>query len=146
MPLKTQRSAPKKAFLIPEIGGIKNGKEFVLKPISKYYFELQLQMLASELTFNILVVWTTKGIFTVEVPYNPSFLFNVCAKLEKVWNSQVLSFMMAEIFRTVFAGISISLFLYFSNANIWQGVLVTKTDHYSKTLLSKLSSCRKYWY
>ena len=53
MPLKTQRSAPKKAFLIPEIGGIKNGKEFVLKPISKYYFELQLQMFPSELTFNI---------------------------------------------------------------------------------------------
>ena len=53
MPLKTQRSAPKKAFLIPEISGIKNGKEFVLKPISKYYFELQLQMFASELTFNI---------------------------------------------------------------------------------------------
>ena len=35
-------------------------------------------------------MWTTKGIFTVEVPYNPSFMFNVCAKLEKFWNSQVL--------------------------------------------------------
>ena len=106
-PWKHRDLHPKEAFLTPEIGGIKNGKEFALKPTSKYYFQLQLQMFVSELSFNILVVWTTKGIFTVEVPYNPSFMCNVCTNLEKFWNSQVLPFMMAEISRTVFPGICI---------------------------------------
>ena len=46
------------------------------------------------------VVWTRKGIFTVEVPYNPSFMSNVCAKLERFWTSQVVPFMMAEVSRT----------------------------------------------
>jgi len=29
MPLEKQRSTPKRSFPMPEIGGIKNGKEFV---------------------------------------------------------------------------------------------------------------------
>ena len=126
-PWKHRDLHPKEAFLTPEIGGINNGKEFALKPSSKYYFQLQLQMFVSELTFNILVVWTTKGIFTVEVPYNPSFTFNVCLKLEKFWNSQVLPFMMAEISRTVFPGIYISFFLYFFKWNISQCVIWSQT-------------------
>lgn len=84
--------------------GSKMEKKFALKPSSHYHFQLQLHMFVSELTFNFLVVWTTKGIFTVEVPYNPSFMFDSCAKLEKVWKSQVLPFTMAEITRTVFPG------------------------------------------
>jgi len=70
-------------------------------------------MFVSELTINVLVVWTTKGIFTVEVPYNPSLIFNVCAKLEKFWNLQVLPFMIAEISRTVFPGICLDFSLFF---------------------------------
>ena len=99
--------------LTPEIGGIKNGNDFALKPTSQYYFQLQLQMFVSELNLNILVVWMKKGIFTVEVPYNPSFMINVCTKLEKFWNSQVLPFMMTEISRTVFPGIRINFSLSF---------------------------------
>ena len=91
-PWKHRYLHPKEAFLTPEIGGIKNGEEFALTPNSRYYFQLQLQMFVSELAVNVLVVWTTKGIFTVEVSYNPSFIFNVCAKLEKFWNLQVLPF------------------------------------------------------
>ena len=113
MPLETQRPAPKRSFP-NSIGGIKNGEEFALKPTSQYYFQLQLQMFVSELAFNVLVVWTTKGIFTVEVPYNPSFMLNVCAKLEKFWKIQVLPFLMAEISRTVFQGIIID-FLFVQN-------------------------------
>jgi len=59
----------------------------------------------------VLIVRTTKGIFTVEVPYNPSFMFNVCAKLEKFSNSQVL--VMAEISRKEFPGIHIHFSLFF---------------------------------
>jgi len=114
-PWKHRGLHPKDGFLTPEIGSIKSEKEFALKPSSKYYFQIQLQMFVSELTFNILVVWTTKGIFTVEVPYNPGFMFNVCTKLEKFWNSQVLPFMTAEISGTVFPGNCVSFFLSFSN-------------------------------
>ena len=113
-PWKHRDLHPKEAFLTPEIGGIKNGEEFTLKPTSQYYFQLQLQMFVSELAFNVLVVWTTKGIFNVEVPYNPSFMLNVCAKLEKFWKIQVLPFLMAEISRTVFQGIIID-FLFVQN-------------------------------
>ena len=91
-------------------------KKFALKPSSHYHFQLELHMFVSELTFNFLVVWTTKGIFTVEVPYNPNFMFDSCAKLEKVWKSQVLPFTMAEMTRTVFPGISIGFSLCFLNA------------------------------
>jgi len=73
----------------------------------------QLMIFVSELLFNILVVWTTKGIFSVEVPYNPPFMFNVCAKLGKLWNSQVLPFRIVEISRTVFPGICIDFFNIF---------------------------------
>ena len=103
-PWKHRDLHPKEAFLTPEIGGIRNGNEFALKPTSKYYFQLQLEMFVSELILNVLVVWTRKGIFTVEVPYNLSFMSNVCFKLEKFWISQVLPFMMIEVSRTVFPG------------------------------------------
>ena len=103
-PWKHRDLHPKQAFPTPEIGGIKNGNEFALKPTSQYYFQVQLQMLVSELTSCIFVVWTNKGIFTVEVPYNPGFMTNVCAKLEKFWTSQVLPFMMTEGSQTVLPG------------------------------------------
>ncbi|KAL9977617.1 hypothetical protein ACROYT_G015041 [Oculina patagonica] len=101
-PWKHRDLHQKEAFLTPEISGIRNGNEFALKPSSKYYFQLQLEMFVSELILNVLVVWTRKGIFTVEVPYNPSFMSNVCFKLEKYWISQVLPFMMIEVSKTVF--------------------------------------------
>ena len=54
-------------------------------------------MFVSGLTLCIFVVWTNKGIFTVEVPCDPSFMSIVCAKLEKFWTSQVLPFLISEV-------------------------------------------------
>lgn len=116
MPLETQRPAPKRSFPNPRNWwDQKWKKKFALKPSSHYHFQLELHMFVSELTFNVLVVWTTKGIFTVEVPYNPSFMFDSCAKLKNFWKSQV-PFTMAEITRTVFPGISVGFSLFFLNA------------------------------
>ena len=103
-PWKHRDLDPKQAFLTPEIGGIKNGNSFALKSTSQYYFQVQLQMFVSELTLCNFVVWTKKGIFTVEVPYNPSFMSNVCVQLEKFWTSQVLPFKMTEASGTVLPG------------------------------------------
>ena len=104
---------PKETFLTPEIGGIKNGNEFALKRTSQYYLQLQLQMFVSELRFNIFVVWTKTGIFTLEVRYNPSFISKVCSKLEKFWTGQVLPFMITEVSRTVLPGMCIDFSLFF---------------------------------
>ena len=103
-PWKHRDLHPKQAFLTPEIGRIQNGKKFALKSTSNYYFQVQLQMFVSGLTLCIFVVWTNKGIFTVEVPCDPSFMSIVCAKLEKFWTSQVLPFLISEVSMTSFPG------------------------------------------
>ena len=112
-PWKHRDLHPKEAFLTPEIGGVKNGIEFALKPTSKCYFQVQLQMFVSGLTLAILVVWTKKGIFVAEVPYNPSFMSRLCEKLEKFWVTKVLPFMMTEVSGTVLPGTCTVLFSYF---------------------------------
>ena len=84
-PWKHRDMHPKEAFLTPEIGGTVSKNGFALKP-SEYYFQLQLQMFqVSELSLSILVVWTKQGVFTVEVPFNASFMTEVCSKLEMFW-------------------------------------------------------------
>ena len=105
-PLETQGSAPKTSLLNPRIQNknIQNGKKFALKSTSNYYFQVQLQMFVRGLTLCIFVVWTNKRIFTVEVPYDPSFMSVVCAKLEKFWTSQVLPFLISEVFTTSLPG------------------------------------------
>ena len=95
-PWKHRDLHPKQALLTPEIGGIQNGNNFLLKPTSNYYFQVQLQMFVSRLTMCTFVVWTNKGIFTVEVPCDPGFMAVVCTKLEKFWTSQVLPFLISE--------------------------------------------------
>ena len=77
-PWKHRDMGPKRAFLIPEIGGVVSEKVFALKPSSHDYFQLQLQMFVSELSLNILVVWTKQGVFAVDVPLNPSFMTKTC--------------------------------------------------------------------
>ena len=96
---------PKEAFLTPEIGGTVSKNGFALKP-SEYYFQLQLQMFqVSELSLSILVVWTKQGVFTVEVPFNASFMTEVCSKLEMFWFQQILPFMMNTlVYTTSFPG------------------------------------------
>ena len=103
-PWKHRDLHPKEAFLTPEIGGIQNGNKFALKSTSNYYFQVQLQMFVSGLTLCIFVVWTNKGIFTVDVPYDPSFMSVVCAKLEKFWTSQVLPFLITDVSTTSLPG------------------------------------------
>ena len=103
-PWKHRDLHPKQAFLTLEIGGIQNGNKFALKYTSNYYFQVQLQMFVSGLTLCIFVVWTNKGIFTVEVPYDYSFMSSVFAKLEKFWTSQVLPFLITEVSTTSLQG------------------------------------------
>ena len=97
---------PTEAFLIPENGGIVSENGFALKPSSQYYFQLQLQMFVSELFLNSLVVWKKEGFLIVEVPFNPSFMTNVCSKLEMFWFQQILTFMMNNLVCTaIFLGV-----------------------------------------
>ena len=85
-PWKHRDMHPKEAFLTPEIGGTVSQNGFALKPSSQFYFQLQLQMFqVSEPSLSILVVWTKQGVFTVEVPFNASFMTEVCSKLEMFW-------------------------------------------------------------
>ncbi|XP_067048081.1 uncharacterized protein [Acropora muricata] len=94
-PWKHRDLHPKQAFLTPGICGIQNGNNVVLKSTSNYYSQVQLQMFVSELTMCTFVVWTNKGIFTVEVLCDPGFMSVVCTKLEKFWTSQVLPFLIS---------------------------------------------------
>lgn len=103
-PWKHRDLHPKEAFLTPEIGGIQKGNNFALKSSSNYYFQVQFQMFVSGLTLCTFVVWTNQGIFTVDVPYDPSFMSVVCAKLEKFWTSQVLPFLLSEVSMTSLPG------------------------------------------
>ena len=89
------------AFLDPEIGGIVGENGFAQKPSSQYYFQLQLQMFVSELSLIILVVWTKQGVFTVELPFNPSFMTKVCFKLDMFWSQQILLIMMNNLVSTI---------------------------------------------
>ena len=65
---------------------------FFLKSTSNNYFQVQLQMFPSGLTTCTFVVWTNKGILTVEVLCDPGFMCPVCFKLEQFWTSQPLPF------------------------------------------------------
>ena len=79
---------PKEVCLTPKIGDIVSENGFTLKPSSQFYFQLQLQMLVSELPLNVWVVWTEQGVFTFEVPFNPNFMTKVCL----LWNVSTQKF------------------------------------------------------
>ena len=51
---------------------------------------MQIQMFVLELLSCDFVVWTTKGIFSVEVPYGKMFLTSLLKTLEKFWLLQVV--------------------------------------------------------
>ena len=78
---------PKQAFLTPEIGGIQNGNKFAFKCSLNYYFQVKLQMFVSSLTWCIFVVWTNKGIFTVEVQMYPVTQPSWCPLSVQSWRS-----------------------------------------------------------
>lgn len=87
----------KEAFLTPEIGGTQVAGHFQLKVSSKYYHQVQMQMFVMCLLSCDFVVWTTKGILVVQIPYNSGFMNAVLIKLEKFWISQIFPLLMTEV-------------------------------------------------
>lgn len=53
-----------------------------------------MQMFVLGLKLCEFVVWTKKGITTMQVPHDSKFTKTVCAKLEKFWISQVVPLML----------------------------------------------------
>jgi hypothetical protein len=88
---------PKEAFLTKEIGGCEIGNTFRLKRDAKYFYQIQMQMFVLGLKSCDLVVWTTKGIKNIEIPYESTFMETVCIKLEKFWISQVVPLMLPAV-------------------------------------------------
>jgi len=99
-PRKHRDLHPKQTFLTPKICASQNGNNGAIKLTSNYYIQFQLQMFVSRLTLRTFVGWTNKAIFTVEVPCEPSFMSDVCAKLEKFWTSLILPFLISEVATT----------------------------------------------
>ena len=94
-PFKHRLLDPKEGFLTPEIGGIKVGR-FQLKSGTQYYHQVQIQMYVLELLSCVFVIWTSKGIFSVEVPYDKMFVNSSLITLQKFWLLQVVSLLMEE--------------------------------------------------
>ena len=86
--------SPKEAFLTKEIGGQQIGNKLQLKRDAKYFYQIQMQMFVLGLKLCEFVVWTKKGITTIQVPHDSTFTKTVCAKLEKFWISQVVPLML----------------------------------------------------
>ena len=103
-PLETQGSALKTSLLNPRKWSYSKCK----KVCTKIYFKLLLSSSASNVCKGPHLVHLccvdNKRIFTVEVPYDPSFMSVVCAKLEKFWTSQVLPFLISDVFTTSLPG------------------------------------------
>ena len=96
-PWKHRYLSAKEAFLSPEIGGQKIRNDYSLKSQSQYHFQIQLQMLVTGLTLCDFVVWTTKGLFSVAVPFDGSFVDTVVDKLQRFWLLHVLPSMLQEL-------------------------------------------------
>ena len=95
-PWKHRTLPPKEAFLTPELGGQQIGNVFSLKSTSGYFYQVQLQMFVHNLQLCHFVVWTTLGVFTVQVPFQRTFITTVVAKLQTFWVSHVLPSMMHD--------------------------------------------------
>jgi hypothetical protein len=90
-PWKHRDIHPKEAFLTKEIGGVRGeGCLYTLKPTSKYFYRVQLQMFVTQLRCCIFVVWTKKGIFSTRITYDEEFMQNVCKKLKLFWVGHVV--------------------------------------------------------
>ena len=66
----------------------------LLKTKWKYDFQVRMQMFVIGLEMCDFVVWTIKYIKSVRVPYDPAFMADVTAKLERFWVGQVVPLMM----------------------------------------------------
>ena len=97
-PWTLRHSDAKEAFLSPDIGGVQVEGRFQLKTTSKNYQQVQLQMFALSLRLLCdFFIWTTKGILTVEIPYDAKFMNGVLPKLEKFWTSQIASLLIIQV-------------------------------------------------
>ncbi len=92
-PWKHRHIQPKEAFVSPEIGGEINGNKFTLKSGSRYYMQIQLEMFVTELHSCDFVVWTERGILSVSITYDETFMENALAQLERFWMCHVLPVM-----------------------------------------------------
>lgn len=90
-------SDPKEAFLTPEIGGLWENDTFSLKKTSRYYYQVQIQMLVTGLKECHFVVWTSKGIFCHQLYHVPTFTDEVCGKVENFWVANVVPKMMEKL-------------------------------------------------
>ncbi|CAB4005783.1 Carboxypeptidase D [Paramuricea clavata] len=91
-----RNSDPKEAFLSKEIGGIFTGDSYHLQNKSKYYYQVQMQLFVVCAKFCDFVVWTTKGIHIISIPFESSFMSSVCINLEKFWVTQVVPLLLAN--------------------------------------------------
>ena len=96
-PWTLRHSDAKEAFLSPDIGGVQVEGRFQLKTTSKYYHQVQMQMFVLSLLSCDFVIWTTKGILTVEIPYDAKFMNSVLPKLEKFWTSQIAPLLIIQV-------------------------------------------------
>ena len=96
-PWTHRHSDAKEAFLSPDVGGIQVEGRFQLKTTSKYYHQVQMQMFVLCLLSCDLVIWTTKGILTIEIPYDAKFMNSVLPKLQKFWTSQIAPLLIIQV-------------------------------------------------
>ena len=71
---------PKNALKLSGVCAEKDG-ELVVKPTHKYYYQIQGQMAATEVKKTCLVLYTHKGIASVNVDFDEEFWFSVRNKL-----------------------------------------------------------------
>ena len=69
------------------VGGKQEGEKLSLKKNSSYYYQVQMQMFVHELSLCDFVVWTTFGIFLVEVPFDEQFVISLVANLKEFWST-----------------------------------------------------------
>jgi hypothetical protein len=96
-PWKHRDLDPKEAFLTQEIGGLKKDQTDLLSTSSQYFYQVQLQMFVANLMQCDFVVWTRKGIHTVQVPFNKGFFQQVCGKLAKFWKTNILPLLVSRL-------------------------------------------------
>ncbi len=96
-PWKHRDLDPKEAFLTQEIGGLKKDQTDLLSTSSQYFYQVQLQMFVANLMQCDFVVWTRKGIHTVQLPFNKRFFQQVCGKLAKFWKTNILPLLVSKL-------------------------------------------------
>ena len=82
--------------MTPENGGTVIKRDRVLKMTAPYYYQVQIQMFVTGLSFCDFVVWTKKGIFVASILFNKEFMTSLCKKVESFWYGQVFPVMVDE--------------------------------------------------